>query len=110
MEFPEIDNSPRAKSIRDNGRRYFQLPEALYDSFRVLIKGRRGYPRGSTLRGLQRPSELHRALNGDVLISIDSWRFEEIDENMIAPYILSGVIKEYTKSEFEALLPTSQLP
>lgn len=109
MEFPDVDNSPLAVSRRENGHRYFQLPESLYDIFRSLIRARRGYPRGATLRGLQDPSELHRAANGDILVAVDFWRFEQEDEDMIAPGITSGVIIEYTKEAFAALLPANEI-
>lgn len=95
------------ESIAATGRRYFRIAEAAYNTLCAEIDARRGFPSpsGDTLRSFPLPADSTRAENGDILLSLETWRIHESDEALFQSAITSEAATELTHEAFAELLP-----
>lgn len=105
--------TPIEDSIARTGRRYFRAVEPVYVGLCAEIDSRRGFPAGVgsdavTRRSFPPPTRAQRAANGDVLVSVETWRFEPDDSIMINNAISNGLVLELTDIEYTELLPKSE--
>lgn len=105
--------TPLQQSAATTGRRFFRLSEEVYAVLCSEIDQRRGFPAGEgtrapTIRGLPLPEKCKRAENGDVLISVETWRIESADEEMLDSAKEVNLVTELTWEEFssQVVVPT----
>jgi hypothetical protein len=104
--------TPIEESRSKTGRRNYAVNPATYSVMASGVDAIRGYPHGEgtkaqTLRGLSPVDSLPVANDGsgDVLVSLETWRFVDADDQMLAPAIAAGLVTELTAEEYQALKP-----
>lgn len=73
--------TPLQESVARTGRRYFRAAPEVYTLLCSEIDTRRGFPAGveteaKTLMSFPSAEDAPKAENGDVLVSVETWRFE----------------------------------
>lgn len=101
------------QSAADTGRRFFAVSAQVYAALTNAIDSARNYPQGEgtaavTDRGLPLPENLTVAIDGRLLISVETWRVTAADKQMIAPALLAGHLTELTNMQYAELLPARQ--
>lgn len=102
--------TPLQESAARTGRRYFRAPVSVYAALCEQIDARRGFPAGVgteavTKRAFPRPSRATKAEDGDILISVETWRFTTEDGEMVAQAIEGGLLAELTDEEYSEVSP-----
>lgn len=99
--------TPLQDSAARTGRRYFACLLPVYQALTAAIDESRGYPIGTTVRGLPEADSLPKDPAGRVLISVETTRMTDADNAMLAPVIAAGQVEELTAAAFTALLPAT---
>lgn len=98
---PDAPLTPLQDSAARTGRRYFACLLPVYQALTAAIDESRGYPIGTTIRGLPEAKDCQKDSDGRVLISVETARITKEDNEMLAPVMQLGYVIEYTKEEYE---------
>lgn len=85
-----------------NPYRYFRVDPAAYPALTAYVDTSREYPNETTERGLQLFEDLVHEEDGWGLLPVDTWRFNDDDEVVIADAIAAGTVEELDMETYRA--------
>ena len=95
----------------DPSHRYFRVDPAHYSTYTDYVDEDRGYPIGGTHRGLPLFGDLVQdPSTGWGLLPIDSWRFTDEDEVVVAQAISAGAAEEISAETYQTELDAIRNP
>mgnify|MGYP000313592927 CR=1 FL=1 len=101
--------TPIEISRSTTGFRYYLVDPAVYPTLAAGVDEARQYPTRHTLRGLPPVDELADAVDGvSKMIQIQTWRFNEADDEMLSGALESGAVVELTQTEWFANTPQEE--